>query len=95
MARTHLGPLDMTKKLNARSRPLALGAFGLALFLGGIGWATATGVAIPYQDPTPAMQAYENRHLQITELLMSGGVLLVFVASVWLVVAFARRRRAA
>lgn len=71
--------------------PLVLFAIGIALFFGGIGWAVATGVAIPYQDPTPEMQGYEAFHFRIVDPLMYGGMLFVFVAAVWSVLLLARR----
>jgi hypothetical protein len=72
--------------------PLALLAVGIGLFLGSIGWAVATGVAIPDPDPTPAMQTHAALHGQIVSVLMGGGVLLFVVALVWLGVVFFRRR---
>ena len=78
--------------------PLAFLAAGFGLVLSGIGWAVATGVAIPYQDPTPAMEAYEDFHLRISDTLWGGGALLLVAALIWFAAALARhawRRRTA
>jgi uncharacterized membrane protein YccC len=55
---------------------------GIVLFLASIGWAVVSGVAIPDQDPTPAMVAYARFHNRIVGILMGGGVLLVLGAAI-------------
>ena len=50
---------------------------GVAILLGGMGYAIITGVAIPDQDPTPAMQQRAAFHMRIVEVgMLSGGGLI-------------------
>lgn len=61
--------------------PIAFFLLGGVLFVSGIGWAIASGVCVPDQDPMPAMQAYAQFHNRIVEILMSAGM-FAFVAAV-------------
>jgi len=47
---------------------------------GGLVWSVVTGVAIPDQDPTPAMRTYARFHMRIVNGLFLAGV-LAFVAA--------------
>lgn len=61
--------------------PIALLFLAGMLVVLGIGWAVITGVAIPDQDPTPAMQAYARFHDRIVNILLLAGS-FAFLAAV-------------
>ena len=63
--------------------PAVLLAVGLALAAGGMLWAVATGVAVPYPDPTPEMAAYEARHGRVVDALLLSGLALVATGLLW------------
>jgi hypothetical protein len=77
--------------------PVVLVAVAVLLVGGGMAWSMATGVGIPYQDPTPAMQARFNFHMRIVDGLLDTGLVSLAGALVSLPViavraALARRR---
>ena len=56
-------------------------AFVAVLLLGaGLAWGIATGVGIPYQDPTPAQREYERFHMRICDGLLAGAFYLLAAA---------------
>ena len=57
--------------------PVSLLAVGIAFLVGSLAWAVVSGIAVPDQDPTPAMQAHARFHYRIANGLMSGGLLFV------------------
>ena len=71
--------------------PWKLLASAVAFIVAGILWAVWTGVAIPDQDPTPAMQADARAHLRVVEGLMLGGVALFAIAFLSILLHVARR----
>lgn len=66
----------------------------------GMGWAIASGVAIPDQDPTPTMVAHARFHdaivdriLMAATVALAAGVLAFFYAGAALLVGVIRARR--
>lgn len=72
--------------------PLAFLLISVALFIAAMGWAVVSGVAIPDQDPTPAMQAHTRFHERIVDAFMLGAgvVLAAAVVSALVVVVTGR-----
>jgi hypothetical protein len=79
--------------------PGGVAALGIALFVGGFAWAIISGVAVPDQDPTPAMQAHARLHTRISQGIILTGLaaLVLAIASlpIFAVVWWVGRRRAA
>jgi len=73
--------------------PLGLLGRAMALFLGSILWAVATGVAIPDQDPTPAMVAHAKFHHRIIDALMLAGAVAFLGALLSVPVVLMRARQ--
>jgi len=78
--------------------PIGHAALALVFVGGGLAWGVVTGVAIPDQDPTPAMREYARFHMRIVDgLLLAGGlafvVALASVPALW-AAAVLRKRRA-
>jgi hypothetical protein len=69
----------------------------VALIFSGLAWAIATGVAVPDQDPTAAMQERAQFHGRIVEILFVAGAIsflaAVVVMTVSIIQGFAVRRR--
>ena len=69
-----------------RFLPIFTLAAGIMLCVIGFAWAIATGVAVPDQDPTPAMVAYSNRHEAISGTLMVAGLAIALCGALALTV---------
>ena len=54
---------------------------GVLTFFGGMVWSVVSGVAVPYQDATPEMIAYERFHFRLSSGMLLVGVGLIAVAT--------------
>lgn len=72
--------------------PILLGAVSILLMITAVGWAFATGVCVPDQDPTPAMQARFRFHSRIVDHLLLAGMGTLAVGVISLLVNFVRAR---
>lgn len=54
--------------------PILFAAVAVMLMAVAMTWAVVTGVAVPDQDPTPAMQARFAHHMRIVDSLVLAGL---------------------
>ncbi len=62
---------------------MGMAAAGALTFFGGMVWSVFSGVAVPYQDPTPEMIAYEHFHLRVSVWMLAVGMGLIGAASIY------------
>lgn len=66
--------------------PLLLAAPGVLLLDAGFVWFVVSGVAIPYQDPTPAMMAYDHLDRRISERITFAGLVALLLSAPFAIV---------
>ena len=62
--------------------PVGLVVLAVVLVVGGFAWSFVTGVAVPDQDPTPAMREYAQFHMAIVNAFLFAGAFAFVVALV-------------